>query len=124
MIDRIGAHLSFQSEALQLRSLRQQTIAANLVNGETPGYRAQDSDFSQALKDALQRSDAAVSGGAAAPRAQPALFERGGFQPSMDGNTVDTDAERAQFADNALRYEAALRTLNHQIKTLLSAIQG
>jgi len=124
MIDRIGAHLSFQSEALQLRSLRQQTLSANLVNGETPGYRAQDFDFSQALKDALQRTEGAAATGAAAPRAQPALFERGGWQPSMDGNTVDPDAERAQFADNALRYEAALRTLNHQIKTLLSAIQG
>ncbi|MCC6473837.1 MAG: flagellar basal body rod protein FlgB, partial [Burkholderiales bacterium] len=45
-------------------------------------------------------------------------------QGSLDGNSVELDAERAQFADNAIRYEAALRFLNHQIKSLLSAIQG
>jgi flagellar basal-body rod protein FlgB len=42
-------------------------------------------------------------------------------QPAVDGNTVDMDAERAQFADNTVRYEAALQFLNHHIKTLLAA---
>ena len=37
---------------------------------------------------------------------------------------VEADAERAQMADNAVRYEAALRVLTGQIKTMLSAIQG
>jgi flagellar basal-body rod protein FlgB len=45
-------------------------------------------------------------------------------QPSLDNNTVDLDRERAAFADNAVRYEATLRFLNGQSKTLLSAITG
>ena len=45
-------------------------------------------------------------------------------QPSMDGNSVDLDRERAAFADNAVHYEAALRFINGQAKTLLTAIQG
>jgi len=120
MIDRIGQSLSVQGEALKLRSLRQQTLAANLVNAETPGYRASDFDFAATLQARLR---AATPGGAAA-QAQPALFERTSFQPGLDGNTVDADVERARFADNALRYEAALRALNGQIKTLLAAIQA
>ena len=45
-------------------------------------------------------------------------------QPSLDANTVDLDRERANFADNALRYEAGLRFINGSVRTLLSAIRG
>ena len=43
---------------------------------------------------------------------------------SIDGNSVEMDAERSRFADNAVRYEASLRLLNGQIKSILSAITG
>ena len=45
-------------------------------------------------------------------------------QPSLDNNTVDLDRERANFVDNAVRYEATLRFINGNAKTMLSAIQG
>jgi len=125
MIDKLGEHLRFNSEALRLRSTRQELLASNVVNAETPRYQAKDFDFARALREA---TSAPAPGGAAASRdlqrAAPVLYERGSYQPSLDGNTVDLDAERAHFADNALRYEAALRALNMQFKTLLSAIQG
>jgi flagellar basal-body rod protein FlgB len=43
-------------------------------------------------------------------------------QPSLDGNTVDLDAERVQFADNALHFEAGMTVISGQIKSMLSAI--
>ena len=52
------------------------------------------------------------------------IFEVASAQPSQDGNSVDLDAERTRFADNALKYEAALRYLNAQLKTLNTAITG
>lgn len=45
-------------------------------------------------------------------------------QPSIDGNTVDLDRERANFADNTVRYEATLRFIGGQVRTLTSAIRG
>jgi flagellar basal-body rod protein FlgB len=45
-------------------------------------------------------------------------------QPSADGNTVDMDVERAQFADNALRYEASVRFVSDKAKEVLAALQG
>ena len=45
-------------------------------------------------------------------------------QTNLDRNTVDMDRERASFADNALRYEATLRFINGQVRTLTSAITG
>ena len=45
-------------------------------------------------------------------------------QPSLDNNSVDLDRERANFVDNAVRYEATLRFINGSSRTILSAIQG
>ena len=145
MIDQINSSLSFQSEALKLRSQRQQLLAANIANSDTPNYKARDFDFARSLTDAT-RSDALVSTKArnfdfvrtltdATRSATPAVGrpfspatiavrERSDGKQSLDGNTVDLDIERVQFADNALRYEATLRFINGKLRTLLSAIQG
>ncbi|MBI3375650.1 MAG: flagellar basal body rod protein FlgB [Betaproteobacteria bacterium] len=132
MIDKLGEHLLFNSEALRLRSTRQQMLASNVVNAETPWYQAKDFDFARALRDATaapRASSYAATASNPASRspvasAAPAIYPRVAYQASGEGNTVDMDAERAYFADNALRYEAALRALNQQVKTMLSAIQG
>ena len=44
-------------------------------------------------------------------------------QGAVDGNTVDMDTERTQFADNGLRYEAGITMINQQIRNMLTAIQ-
>ena len=44
-------------------------------------------------------------------------------QPSLDGNTVNMDVERTRFADNSVRYQAALTMLNVRIQGLKSAMQ-
>nr|MCH9782385.1 flagellar basal body rod protein FlgB [Gammaproteobacteria bacterium] len=44
-------------------------------------------------------------------------------QPSLDGNTVNMDVERTRFADNSVRYQAALTMLNGRIQGLKSAMQ-
>jgi flagellar basal-body rod protein FlgB len=43
-------------------------------------------------------------------------------QPALDGNTVDIDTERVQFADNTLHFESGMTVVSSQIKTMLSAI--
>jgi flagellar basal-body rod protein FlgB len=50
------------------------------------------------------------------------LKYRNPTQPALDGNTVDLDAERVQFADNSLHYESGMTVLSQQIKTMLAAI--
>ncbi|WP_310632504.1 flagellar basal body protein [Paraburkholderia sp.] len=53
-----------------------------------------------------------------------AVMYRNPTQPALDGNTVDLDTERVQFADNALHFESGMTVLSSQIKTMLSAIQS
>lgn len=45
-------------------------------------------------------------------------------QTNLDNNTVDMDRERANFADNTVRYEATLRFINSSMRTLNTAITG
>ncbi len=148
MLDRLTANLQFQGQALALRAERQQVLAANIANADTPAYQARDFDFGRALRQATgQVTTSTVPGGAALPRlalalpgatngtatGAPANARQPGptdlawrvpEQPSIDGNTVDLDRERANFADNSLRYEATLRFINGGVRNLLSAIRG
>ena len=134
MIGALDQSLQFNASALRLRADRQQLLAANIANADTPGFKAVDFDFGRALDSATRASGAAgtprltasAAGhvGTAAASTSAVLAFRPPSQASIDGNTVEMDAERAQFADNAVRYEAALKFLNGQIKTILSAIQG
>jgi len=135
MIDRLTQTLDFNGAALLLRSERGRVLAGNLANADTPNYKALDFNFQQALQNAtgLQQATApvqmastqaghAVPAGLGSP--SPALQYRTPLQSSLDANTVDLDVERAAFADNTVRYEASLRFLNGQIKTLTLAING
>ncbi|MEO8848568.1 MAG: flagellar basal body rod protein FlgB [Casimicrobiaceae bacterium] len=117
MIDRLDAMMQFQTDALKLRAQRQTLLAANIANADTPDYKAVDFDFAKALTSAqtTAASDTTAT--------QPEVLYRQPTQASLDGNSVDMDAERGQFADNTVRYEAALRVLSAQIKTMLAAVQ-
>jgi flagellar basal-body rod protein FlgB len=125
--------LQFHAQALNLRATRQQLLASNIANADTPGYKARDIDFSKTLQDVLagRVQPAQVARTAAAHLAPTeqnaagaAVQYRTVLQPSIDGNTVDMDVERAQFAENAIHYEANLMFINSQLKSLLAAIQG
>lgn len=137
MIGKLDNYLRFNETALSLRSQRQELLASNIANADTPNFKARDIDFASAMQGALARA-----GNPAAPLAatnkthmQPAadgkalldgtpVLYRGVVQGAVDGNTVDMDVERNQFADNALRYEAGITMINHQIRGLLAAIQN
>jgi len=119
----------FSQDALNLHAYRQQLIASNIANADTPGFRARDVDFAAALKNAQTGQAtpalrAPIAPGEKAPPLGAELLYRSAVQRSVDGNTVDIDVERAQFAENSVRYEAQLMFMSSQIKSMLSAIQG
>jgi len=128
------ATLDFQATALSMQAQRAKVLASNIANADTPNYQAKDFDFSQALSQATQaasqnpgepaRTHPAHLSTAGAAASVPTLQYRQPLQAAVDGNTVDLDTERAAFAENSVRYEASLRFLNGQIKTMLSAING
>ncbi len=134
MINKLDQALQFQQTALSLRSSRQELLASNISNADTPNYKARDIDFASALQNALggtaqqlsvtQTSAAHFQGSAGNSILGTPVMYRKPIQPSADGNTVDMDVERAQFADNALRYEASVKFVSDELKEILTAIQG
>jgi flagellar basal-body rod protein FlgB len=136
MLNRLTDTLNFQAEALVLRSERQRLIASNIANADTPGYVARDMDFASALRQATGQSAAVAAPGtvnttaaghmqlAAGARAEAGLRYATPSQTNLDRNTVDMDRERASFADNSVKYEATLRFINGNVRTMLDAIKG
>ena len=137
MIDKLGAALNFQQDVLNLRQQRHEVLASNVANADTPNYKARDFDFSQELSRVMERGRAGqaglslsttssghIAGQAASGRQVHDLMYRVPAQASLDGNTVDMDRERAEFADNAVRYQASLTMLNSRIQGLKSAMQS
>jgi len=132
MSDRLTDHLAFQGQALTLRAERQRLLASNIANADTPGYKARDLNFAQALREAT----AAVNPAGATVTSAAHIAPTGGArsvanllyatpsQPNLDGNTVDMDRERASFADNAVKFEATLRFINSDVRMLIDAIRG
>jgi flagellar basal-body rod protein FlgB len=124
--DVFGIH----EQALKLRGRRAEVLAANIANAETPGYKARDFDFKEMLQqEAVQATRLKTTqpghiqpeAGLVAPSQ---MMYRVPSQPSLDGNTVDTQLEHKEFAANAIEYQASLHFLNGRIKSLMTAIKG
>ncbi|HDZ47878.1 hypothetical protein LCGC14_0150930 [marine sediment metagenome] len=142
MIDQLESAFNYHQKALGLRQARHEVLASNIANADTPNYKARDIDFASELKKAVDGTPGTASnagGGLTLARTSgnhiagegPAwrgvgsadLLYRIPDQPSLDGNTVDMDRERTQFADNAVRYQAGLTILNSRIQGLKNAMQ-
>lgn len=158
MSSKLDDYMRFNEAALDLRSYRQQLLASNIANADTPHYKARDIDFASQLKEKLGMSDADTqqsdklaltttssahippleltttnpghlhgklddSQQTDAKKADEPLY-RNIIQGSVDDNTVDMDVERNNFADNAVRYEASVTSVNAQIRAMLNAIQA
>lgn len=140
MIDRFDAQLQIQRAALGALTYRQELLASNIANADTPNFKARDIDFKGALEAAVAgRTGGGVAGvasvtlAATSPRHIGGALSAGGafagavkyrteFQPNVDGNTVNMDIERSAFAENALRVEAAMSFITGDIKSLQLAM--
>jgi flagellar basal-body rod protein FlgB len=95
---------------MDLLSVRQKLVAANIANADTPGYRAKDIDFQAEFQNAVGGS--------------PRPVEVDGLKIKNDGNDVSIDRESRLLAENALRFQLASSLLHQQIQAVRSAIQG
>ena len=122
--------LALHENALRFRAHRNEVLASNIANADTPNYKARDLDFGAALKTAqkqtldLTKTSEMHSEAWGTTRSGGKLVYRVPVQPTLDGNTVEADVEQAKFAENAVQYRASLRFLDGSIRTLKFAIKG
>lgn len=132
MSSSLASALSFDQRVLSLRADRQSVLAANIANADTPDYKARDFDFATALRQAadtqqplaMERDSSRQLPGTSQPSGMPGLQYRVPYEPSLDGNTVDMDVARANFADNSVKYEAALHAVHDRMADLTTAMQS
>ncbi len=123
--------LGIHQHALQARVQRAEVLANNLANADTPGYKARDVDFRAMMAQAqgqisgmqMTRTDDQHMDTSAAPGA-PELLYRNPHQPSIDGNTVDSQMEQSLFMRNAMDFQASFQFLNSKFAGLTKAIKG
>jgi flagellar basal-body rod protein FlgB len=142
-MDKLDALFDFNATALRVRAQRQEILAANIANADTPNYKARDIDFASSLKKALEANVASAANNASvSSNGQMSLTTTHGkhipgssggvneadllyrplIQGSVDGNSVDGEVERTAFVENAIQYEANILMLNAQIKSMTAAL--
>ena len=136
----INTQFDLHTRALGLANQRLELLADNVANADTPNYKARDIDFRAAMESAGQgggQSGGGLGGdlpmtttradhiqiAGAGPNTTTPLY-RVPEQPSLDGNTVDSQKENAAIADTSVRYQATLTFLSSRIRELREAIGG
>ncbi|HTV88282.1 MAG TPA: flagellar basal body rod protein FlgB [Stellaceae bacterium] len=135
----IDTGLEFLRQVLALRGYRQQILSADIANASTPGFKAVDLDFQQALGAATggaNQPQAArlwlvddprqlpMSTGGAPAAAATAVKYQADVAVTLDGNSVNLDREKAAAAENAVQYEAAGTFASQILRMLTTAVGG
>ena len=142
MTGAVDTGLEFYRQILELRAYRQQILTADISNASTPGFKAVDLDFREALNAVNPERSSRISpqpsravwlvddpqhlnpaGGL--PSAAAALVKyQSGTPVTLDGNSVDLNQEKVAAADNAVQYEAAATFASQIVRMLTIAING
>jgi flagellar basal-body rod protein FlgB len=102
--DRLQRHLDHHAD-------RQQVIAANLANIDTPGYRAKDVGFSETLSEVAQKD----GGTERTMEWSEEVVVADDEAPDQDGNTVSLEGQMAKMSANMVRYKTLSEMLNRRI---------
>ncbi|ELR65135.1 Flagellar basal-body rod protein FlgB [Photobacterium marinum] len=122
--------LGIHQHTVGVRAKRAETLASNLANANTPGYKAKDIDFQRALSAATSEAKIGLSRTnnrhiSASTTLMGEQKYRVPTQPDTgDGNTVDAQLEQNLFMQNSLEYQASLDFLGSKFKNLSKALKG
>jgi flagellar basal-body rod protein FlgB len=106
---------------LSWTSKRQQAMAANVANMDTPGYRAKDYSFEQELSS-IETSATSTMHITPWEDPNPARQYEVNTTVKPNGNSVDLEREMTEITKNGLQYITLVQYLNQKIKTLRTAI--
>jgi len=126
-------HTQLLERSLDFRSRRNTLLAANVANLETPGYKAKDLVFEDALGKAMQARQPGplrvtdsrhLDGSRSVPLDQVQARQIRSFNPtgSLDGNTVDMEREMEKLAENQIAYQGMVRMVSHKLGILKTAV--
>lgn len=116
-------------KSMDLQFRRHTLLSGNVVNADTPNYRARDLDFANELQKAVDPKGGELNltnplhMGMTEDNQAHAIIDNSGAMGS-DGNNVDLDAQMARIADNSRGYSNATSWLGVQLRLLKTAARG
>lgn len=117
-------YINVLDKAADASWLRNQAIDNNIANVDTPGYKRQDVAFESELKKAIGRSrntsnmDQRVAAIRTAQLQPKAYTDLAGYSYRLDGNNVDIDTENVMLAENQIKYQGLMKSINEEFANL------
>ncbi len=134
MFEKMFRPVNLLERGLDASALRQQTIAQNMANADTPGYKSKNVNFEDAFRSALKDNsgfqakttrDRHIKFGAANDPLDvyPEVVTNANYTMRMDENNVDPDQEMVALAKNTLQYDLLITKMNGELARLRMAIR-
>jgi flagellar basal-body rod protein FlgB len=135
----ISKSFDILEKSLHYRKIRQDMIASNIANADTPYYRPKDIRFEDALQEEVdkkfdvphppklqlaQTENGHLPGFDDSSDAKPVVFYRDGHLARNDGNSVDIDVETTEMAKNNIAYNATVQALRKDIDIFKAVIDS
>lgn len=120
-------------QALSVREEKLNLISSNIINQDTPGYKARDIDFKEVMRNEKASYDAPLP--MQMPQEGSGLQGIGGdehypikyrvpMNDSLDGNTANESAEKIAFMSNVVHYSSTLAFIAAKKAALMKVIKG
>jgi flagellar basal-body rod protein FlgB len=133
MLSKLFAHTDLLTKGLDVAARRQEVIAHNIANAETPDYKASRVEFEDAFQEALDNGnrfeawrthEKHIAFGDPGPEDVVGTTVTD-YQTTMrmDGNNVDVDAEMTRLAKNTIQYNLTITKLNAELSRLRYAVR-
>lgn len=121
-------YINVLDKAADASWLRNNAISNNIANATTPGYKRQDVSFEKELHRALGDSryetmDEKVSNIRTSEITPRVYTDAADYSYRMDGNNVDIDTENVYLAENQIKYNALMDSINKDFKNLASVMK-
>jgi flagellar basal-body rod protein FlgB len=134
----ISKSFKYLESSLNYRAIRQDLIAGNISNADTPYYKSRDIDFedmlSKKVAQEFNKNDKKLALARTSENMMPALDEENSDKPTIffrdghlarnDGNTVDLDVETTELSKNNMMYNATIEALKKQASIFRAVISS
>ena len=111
MLDKIFESKNIVHKALDASWMRNQVIAQNIANVDTPNYKRKTVTFEEQLLQEMSKSDFKNSDVENVDI--EVIQENSNLSYRLDGNNVDIDTESAALAENTIRYNALVQSAGY-----------
>jgi len=113
--------LSFVERKLDIATQRQEVLAANVANVDTPGYKARELKFSEQASGLTMRKTESAHLDSSETDTEVRVIEAGG-ETKPNGNSVDLDSELTKVTKNGLEFVILVQVLQNKFRTIRSSL--